>query len=136
LSKGGYLLWQLKRVDTPDAGYQRIAATLKNGEAANKFRLMLVAHGVDEADAAILIASNANGHHPHDSSASDFRVLPKAKHVTPILSKRTGRKRIHRLLFFTILSFVRSFTQLFHRPWTIINILWVFSLIIATHLIL
>lgn len=47
--EGGHLLHQVGLVQTPEEGFRRIDASLKDGSARDSFKQMLVAVGVDDA---------------------------------------------------------------------------------------
>ncbi|KAK6188929.1 hypothetical protein SNE40_005003 [Patella caerulea] len=74
---GAKLLVSMGREATDDAGRARIRQTLQDGTALDKFRLMTIRQGVDEAVSKSLCDDHS-------------KVLPKAKMQTEIKSMKTG----------------------------------------------
>eukprot|EP01147_Barroeca_monosierra_P003296 gene3296-5986_t len=75
--EGGHLLHQVGLVQTPEEGFRRIDASLKDGSARDSFKQMLVAVGVDDAVV-------------EDLFKDPWSVLPTAPQKTQVFSEGSG----------------------------------------------
>ncbi|XP_061176775.1 thymidine phosphorylase-like [Saccostrea echinata] len=80
VKQGGQLLFLSGNASSTDEGQRKLKETLTNGEAARKFKEMIIAQGANPEKAEVLCTKGANV----------WSVLPKAKFVTPIKSKCSG----------------------------------------------
>ncbi|XP_061176923.1 thymidine phosphorylase-like, partial [Saccostrea echinata] len=80
LSLGGQLMLLSGNASSVDEGRTKLKETLSNGEAAKKFKEMIIAQGADPEKAEILCTKGADV----------WSVLPEAKHVTSLKSKCSG----------------------------------------------
>lgn len=77
---GGYLLYNIDKVSTPEEGRKMIAKCLKDGSAMAKFYQLLCSQGVSEQNAYKLCYTRDEV----------FSVLKKANTQTPLPALKTG----------------------------------------------
>jgi thymidine phosphorylase len=74
------LLFISGNASSPEEGQQKLKETLTNGQAAQKFQQMIIAQGADPEKANALCVKGGDV----------WKVLPRAKFITPIKSKQSG----------------------------------------------
>ncbi|XP_062618277.1 thymidine phosphorylase-like [Saccostrea cucullata] len=80
LRLGGQLLFLSGNASSTEEGQKKLKETLNNGEAARKFKEMIIAQGANPEKAEVLCTRGADL----------WSVLPKAKTVTTLKSKHSG----------------------------------------------